>query len=70
MLPVAWGRAGSRRMQALALWGLGFAFATVALPATLTSHPEAIAPAAVAAALVAILPAASALAAPRIRLGR
>jgi hypothetical protein len=70
MLPVAWGRAGSRRMQALTLWGLGFALATVALPAALTSHPEAVAPAAVAAALVAILPAASALAAPRIRLGR
>jgi hypothetical protein len=70
MLPVAWGRAGSRQMQALTLWGLGFALATVALPATLTSHPEAIAPAAAAAALVAILPAASALAAPRIRLGR
>ncbi len=70
MLPIAWGRAGSRRMQALALWGLGFAFATVALPATISSHPEAIAPAAAAAALVAILPAAWALAAPRIRLGR
>jgi len=70
MLPVAWGRAGSRRMQALTLWGLGFALATVALPAALTSHPEAVAPAAAAAALVAILPAASALAAPRIRSGR
>ena len=70
MLPVAWGRAGSRRMQALTLLGLGFALATVALPAALTSHPEAVAPAATAAALVGILPAASALAAPRIRLGR
>jgi len=69
MLPVAWARAGSRRMQALALWGLGFALATAALPAAITAHPEAVAPAA-AAALVAILPAASALAAPRLRLGR
>jgi hypothetical protein len=70
MLPLAWSRRGSRRVQALALWGLGFALATVALPAAIASHPEALVPAAGTAALVAILPAASALAAPRLRLGR
>jgi hypothetical protein len=57
-------------VQALALWGLGFALATVALPTAIASHPEALVPAAGTAALVAILPAASALAAPRLRLGR
>ena len=70
LLPLAWRNPGPRRMQALTLWGLGFALVTVGLPAAVASHPEALAPAAGAAALVAILPAASALAAPRIRLGR
>jgi hypothetical protein len=70
LLPSAWASPGPRRMQALALWGLGFALATAGLPAALASHPEALAPAAAAAALVAILPAASALAAPRFRLAR
>jgi hypothetical protein len=70
LLPLAWGRQGPRRVQALALWGVGFALVTAGLPATLASHPEALAPAVGAAALVAILPAASAVAAPRIRLGR
>ncbi|MDX6594506.1 MAG: eukaryotic-like serine/threonine-protein kinase [Gaiellales bacterium] len=70
LLPSAWASRGPRRMQALALWGLGFALATAALPAALAAHPEALAPAAGAAALVAILPAASALAAPRFRLAR
>ncbi len=69
-LPAAWSFGGSRRMQALALWGLGFALATVALPAAVSGAPEALMPAAGTALLVAILPAASALAAPRIRLGR
>jgi hypothetical protein len=70
LLPLARTGAGPRRVQALALWGVGFALVTVALPATLARHPEALAPAAGAAALVAILPAAAAVAAPRFRLGR
>ncbi len=70
LLPLARAGAGSRRVQALALWGVGFALVTVALPATLAQHPGALAPAAGAAALVAILPAAAAVAAPRIRTGR
>ena len=70
LLPVAWGHEGPRRVQALALWGIGFALFTVGLPAAIAHHPEALAPAAAAAVLVAILPAASAVAAPRIRLGR
>jgi len=70
LLPVAWRHEGPRRVQALSLWGVGFALVTVGLPTALAGHPEALAPAAGAAALVAILPAASAVAAPRIRLGR
>jgi hypothetical protein len=70
LLPIAWHREGPRRVQALSLWGVGFALVTVGLPTALAHHPEALAPAAGAAALVAILPAASAVAAPRIRLGR
>ena len=70
LLPVAWAQAGGRRVQALALWGIGFALVAAGLPAALASHPGALAPAVGAAALVAILPAASAVAAPRFRLGR
>jgi hypothetical protein len=70
LLPVAWAQAGQRRVQALALWGIGFALVAAGLPAALASHPGALAPAVGAAALVAILPAASAVAAPRFRLGR
>jgi drug/metabolite transporter (DMT)-like permease len=70
LLPLAWRHEGPRRVQALSLWGVGFALVTAGLPAVLAHHPEALAPAAGAAALVAILPAASAVAAPRIRLGR
>jgi eukaryotic-like serine/threonine-protein kinase len=70
LLPIAWRYHGPRRVQALSLWGVGFALVTAGLPAALAHHPEALAPAAGAAALVAILPAASAVAAPRIRLGR
>jgi hypothetical protein len=70
LLPMAWSAQGPRRVQALTLWGLGFALATAGLPAALAAHPEAVVPAAATAALVAILPAASALAAPRFRLAR
>jgi len=70
LLPHAWSAEGPRRMQALAVWGMGFALVTAGFPAALAAHPEALAPAVGAAALVAILPAASALAAPRFRLAR
>ena len=46
------------------------ALVAAGMPAALASHPGALAPAVGAAALVAILPAASAVAAPRFRLGR
>jgi len=41
LLPAARQAAGARRVQALALWGVGFALVTVGLPAALAAHPEA-----------------------------
>ena len=67
LLPIAWHtHPNTRRMQALAIWGLGFALCALALP-TLAGGQAGAVPAATAAAFVAgIIPAAWALAAPRL----
>ena len=59
-----------RRGQALALWTLAFALATVAFPHVLEARPESLLPTAGAAGLVGILACIRALAGPRLSFGR
>jgi hypothetical protein len=59
-----------RRGQALALWTLGFALCTVALPQGLANHGVPLLPAAFAALLAGILAAGWAVVAPRFSFGR
>ncbi len=66
LLPLAWNHDGPRRMQALTLWGLGFALATVALPYLIQTHAVSVEQAGSAALAVGIIPPVWALAAPRL----
>jgi len=61
---LAIARAARRRTEALALWGLGFALATIGVPALVSHHPVGLG-AEVATGLTAIIPAAWAVARPR-----
>jgi eukaryotic-like serine/threonine-protein kinase len=70
LLPPAWSHRDSRRLQAVLLWGLGFGLAIAGLPQVVASRPPAWVPAAAAAMVAAIIPAAWALASPRLRFGR
>ncbi|MGN6378118.1 MAG: serine/threonine-protein kinase [Gaiellales bacterium] len=70
LLPLAWQQLGNRRVQATALWGVGFGLAAAALPHMIASRPAGWAPATVAVTLAAIIPAAWALASPRLQYGR
>jgi len=70
LLPEAWNRRGDRRLQAVVLWGLGFALAVAGLPQLVAEGHNAWAPAAAAATVAAIIPAAWALASPRFSLSR
>jgi hypothetical protein len=67
LLPIAWRTEPStRRIQALAIWGLGLVLCEIALP-TLVGGQAGAVPTATAAAFVAgIIPAAWALATPRL----
>jgi eukaryotic-like serine/threonine-protein kinase len=66
LLAVAWR--AERRLQALALWGLGFGFAVVGVPQLLSSGTGGLG-AGVAALLTAIIPAAWAVAGPDVERG-
>jgi hypothetical protein len=66
LLAIAWR--AERRLQAVALWGLGFGLAAVAVPELLV-HGAGGAGAGVAAALTAIIPAAWAVAGPGLERG-
>jgi serine/threonine-protein kinase len=70
LLPLAWSHRENRRVQAVVLWGLGFGLAAAGLPHLLASHPVAWVPGAVAVTVAAIIPAAWALASPRLQYGR
>jgi eukaryotic-like serine/threonine-protein kinase len=61
---LALARGSRRRTEALALWGMGFGFAAIALPAVLWHHPVGLG-AEVATGLTAIIPPAWAIARPR-----
>jgi hypothetical protein len=67
LLPIAWrAELSTRRLQALAIWGLGLVLCEIALP-TLAGGQAGAVPTATAAAFVAgIIPAAWALATPRL----
>jgi hypothetical protein len=70
LLPPAWSHRENRRVQAVVLWGLGFGLAAAGLPHLLASRPEGWVPATVAVMVAAIIPAAWALASPRLQYGR
>jgi eukaryotic-like serine/threonine-protein kinase len=65
LLPPAWRLRGGRRVQAVAMWGIGFGLAAAGLPPLLAAGSGAPA-GVVAVGLVAILPAFWALAGPRL----
>ena len=65
LLPPAWRLRGGRRVQAVAMWGIGFGLAAAGLPPLLAAGSAAPA-GVVAVGLVAILPAFWALAGPRL----
>ena len=70
LLPPAWQHRDDRRLQAVILWGMGFGLVVAGLPQVLASGQAAWLPAAAAAMVAAIIPAAWALASPRLRYGR
>ena len=70
LLPIAWERLDVRRVQAVVLWGLGFGLVVAGAPQVVGAHPQAWVPAAFAAAVAAIIPAALAVASPRLRMLR
>jgi eukaryotic-like serine/threonine-protein kinase len=70
LLPAAWRHRDDRRVQAVILWGIGFGLVVAGLPQALRSPGASWLPAAAAAMVAAIIPAALALASPRLRYGR
>ena len=70
LLTPAWQHRDNRRMQAVILWGLGFGLVVAGLPQAVHAGGANWLPAAAAAMVAAIIPAALALASPRLRYGR
>ena len=70
LLAPAWHHRDDRRLQAVVLWGTGFALAVAGLPQLVAQGSQAWVPAAGAAMVAAIIPAAWALASPRLSMSR
>jgi apolipoprotein N-acyltransferase len=70
LLAPAWQHRDDRRLQAVVLWGMGFALAVAGLPQLVADGSQTWVPAAVAAMVAAIIPAAWALASPRLSMSR
>jgi eukaryotic-like serine/threonine-protein kinase len=70
LLAPAWHHRDDRRLQGVVLWGVGFALAVAGLPQLVADGPHTWVPAAVAAMVAAIIPAAWALASPRLSMSR
>ncbi len=70
LLPVAWHNRPDRRTQAVVMWGVGFGLAVAGLPQVIGAQPQAWVGAAAAGLLAAIIPAALALASPRLAFSR
>jgi hypothetical protein len=70
LLAPAWHHRDDHRLQGVILWGMGFALAVAGLPQLVADGPHTWVPAAVAAMVAAIIPAAWALASPRLSMSR
>ena len=70
LLAPAWRHRDDHRLQGVILWGMGFALAVAGLPQLVADGPHTWVPAAVAAMVAAIIPAAWALASPRLSMSR
>ena len=70
LLAPAWRHRDDHRLQGVILWGVGFALAVAGLPQLVADGPDTWVPAAVAAMVAAIIPAAWALASPRLSMSR
>jgi hypothetical protein len=70
LLAPAWHHRDDRRLQAVVLWGTGFALAVAGLPQLVAQGSQTWVPAAAAAMVAAIIPAAWALASPRLSMSR
>ena len=70
ILPRAWNEPSGRRAQAVAVWGIGFGLAMIAVPLLSGSAGETWQQVALVACVAAIIPAAWALVLPRVSFGR